>query len=426
MKLFVFFILILCGLPSFAKPVQLVLWHAMAGQLGKEVQAIANEFNHSQNEFIVKPIYKGNYLETLTSFTAAFRAHQAPSMVQVFEVGTGLMLAPKGIIKPVHDLLREQAMTVPQEDFIPSVRAFYSEKGQLMAMPFNLSTPVIYYNRDLLAKVGYSAANFPQTWDEMELLAEKTKKAGYDCVYTSAYPGWILLESYMAIHGLPLIAEKPLRTLFNTPQLLSHFQRLERWRTAHYFRYAGRVDDATILFTSSICPLLSQSSGAYNSLLTVAPFKLGVATMPLDTHVSSTRYANVAGGAALWATGGQTATHYKGIAQFFVFLARPEVQKRWHEHTGYLPLGFKGVYATIAQSSTHPNLVIARSDLEDKPSAHSLNHLSPQNQIRVINDEVLEALFAGLMTSQAAMYEAEKRANHVLLRFVRNTQHYRK
>jgi sn-glycerol 3-phosphate transport system substrate-binding protein len=421
MKIFIFFILF-SAFPVLAKPVELVLWHGMAGHLGDEVQALANDFNHSQSKFVIKPIYKGNYLETLTSFAAAFRAHQAPAMVQIFEVGTAIMLSPKGVIKPVGALMREQGMSLPEEDFIHSVREFYSDKGQLLAMPFNLSAPVIYYNLNILAKVGYNASNFPKTWDEMEVMAKKIKEAGFDCAYTTAYPGWILFESYMAIHGLPMVSENPLQTVFNTPQLREHFERLKRWHDLHYFRYAGRVDDATILFTSSACPLLSQSSGAYNSLSALVPFKLGVASMPLDTHASSVRYANVAGGAALWAVGGQSTEHYKGIAQFFMFLARPEVQKRWHEHTGYLPLGFKGIYAPIIQSSTHPNLALARADLEDRPIAHSLNHLGPQHQIRGINDEVLEAMFAGLITSKQAMDEAEKRANHVLLRFVRNTQ----
>lgn len=415
-------LLLICAVPSFAKPIELVFWHAMAGHLGEEVQALANEFNHSQNEYVVRPIYKGNYLETLTSFAAAFRAHQPPAMVQIFEVGTSIMLSPKGVIKPVGALMLEQGMKLPEDEFIQSVREFYSDNGQLMAMPFNLSAPVIYYNLDILAKVGYSAANFPKTWDDMELMAKKIKEAGYDCTYTTAYPGWILFESYMAVHGLPIIASNPLRVVFNTPQLVRHFERLKRWHDLHYFRYAGRVDDATILFTSSVCPLLSQSSGAYNSLSALVPFKLGVASMPLDTQASSIRYANVSGGAALWAVGGQSAERYKGIAQFFMFLTRPEVQKSWHEHTGYLPLSFKGAYAFIAQSSMHPNLALARADLEDSPLAHSLNHFGPQHQIRGINEEVLEAMFADLMTSKQALDEAEKRANHVLLRFARNTQ----
>ena len=182
------------------------------------------------------------------------------------------------------------------------------------------------------------------------------------------------------------------------------------------------MDDATIFFTSGVCPLFSQSSGAYNSLLALVPFRLGIAAMPLDTQASAVRHANVAGGAALWAVTGQSEKQYKGIALFFAFIARPEQQKRWHEHTGYLPLGMKGIYAGIVQSSNHPSLLLARNDLEDHVDGNTLKHFGPQNQIRLINDEVLEAMFAGLMTSKEALQEAIVRSNHVLLRFSRNTQ----
>lgn len=423
--LFLLLLIFLSVIPAQAKPVELVFWHAMAGHLGDEVRLLADDFNKSQNQYRVKPIYKGNYTETLTNFAAAFRARQAPSIVQIFEVGTSIMLAPPGVIKPVDLLMREQGISLPKDDFIQSVREFYSRDGQLMAMPFNLSAPVLYYNADILAKVGYGKHNFPQTWSAMEIMAEKIKKAGYDCTYTTAYPGWVLFESFLAIHGLPITQGNPARAAFHTPQLMAHFQRLKRWHDLHYFRYGGRVDDATILFTSSVCPLFSQSSGAYNSLSALVPFHLGVATMPLDTGASPIRHANVAGGAALWAVGGQTEEQYRGIARFFAFIAKPEVQKRWHEHTGYLPLGLKGIYANIVQSSQHPALLLARTDLEDNLSEKPYKHMGPQNQIRGINDEVLEAMFADLMSPEEALNEATIRANHLLLRFARNTQRER-
>lgn len=420
-----FIVLIFCVLAQVvqAKPVELVLWHAMAGSLGDEVQLLADDFNHSQVEFYVKPVYKGNYLETLNSFAAAFRAHQAPAMVQIFEVGTALMLSPKGVIKPVDELMKENNLSLPEDEFIQSVRQFYSRDTALMAMPFNLSVPVIYYNRDSLKAVGYSKVNMPKTWDEMEVLAQRLKKAGYDCAYTSAYPGWILFESYLAIHGLASIENNPAKAVFNTPQLLAHFKRLKRWYDAHYLRYAGREDDATILFTSATCPMLSQSSGSYNSLDALVPFQMGVMPMPLDTTASTVRYADVAGGAALWAVSGRTKKQYKGIAAFFMFLAKPEVQKKWHEHTGYLPLGFKGRYADLAQSSQHPVLLLAQDDLQRPISPHLLQqNLVPQHQIRTIIDEVFEGLFAGLVNSNEAMNAAMSRSTRVLLRFSRNTQ----
>jgi len=414
----VFFCTLCCTVLVQAKRVELVLWHGMAGQLGAEVQRIADDFNHSQQRFSVKPVYKGNYLETLTSFAAAFRAHKAPAMVQVFEVGTPMMLAPAGVIKPVDLVMQEQGLSLPKEDFIPSVRDFYSRNGQLMALPFNLSVPVLYYNKDLLKKAGYTGETLPQTWQGIEQLARQVKKSGYDCTYTSAYPGWILIESYIAIHGLSFIQNNPLKALFDTPQLATHLQRLKRWSDLHYFRYGGRVDDATVLFISGVCPLFSQSSGAYNSLSAIVPFHIGVASMPLDIAVTKIRHANVAGGGALWATSGQSTEEYQGIARFFAFIAKAKTQKIWHEHTGYLPLGLQGRYAAISETSTHPVLKLARKDL----AGADRNPLQSQNQIRIINDEILEALFAGLYTSDEALYEAVSRSNRVLLRFVKNTQ----
>lgn len=427
MKGLVLFLLILFNtMMAQAKPIELVLWHGMAGHLGDEVRLLTDDFNKSQNTYVIKPVYKGDYIETLTSFAAAFRAHQPPSMVQVFEVGTAIMLSPEGVIKPVDALMKEQGISLPEEDFIQSVRQFYSRNGQLMAMPFNLSAPVLYYNLDILEQVGYNNSNFPKTWAGMERLAEKIKQAGYQCTYTTAYPGWILFESYLAIHGLPMTDTNPVRAVFDTPQLAQHLERLKRWHNLHYFRYGGRVDDATILFTSSVCPLFSQSSGAYNSLSALVSFRLGVASMPLDTQASKVRHANVAGGAALWAVAGQNSAQYKGIAQFFRFIATPAIQQRWHEHTGYLPLGLKGRYAGIVEQSNHPALLLARSDLEDNLQAKPINHSGPQNQIRGINDEVLEAMFAGLLSSKEALQEAVERSNHILWRFSRNTQNLEK
>lgn len=421
-KIIVCLLAVLCALPIYAKRIELVLWHGMAGNLGEEVKLLADEFNQSQKKYFVKPVYKGNYVETLTSFAAAFRAHQPPAMVQIFEVGTAIMHSTPGAIKPVDELMHEQGISLPKADFIPSIREFYSKNGQLMALPFNLSVPTLYYNMDVLAKIGYAPVNFPRTWEEMEVLAQKLKKAGYECTYTTAYPGWVLFESFLAIHGLSLTEGKPLHAAFDTPQLISHFRRLKRWHAERYFRYAGRADDATILFTSNKCPLFSQSSGAYNSLMALVPFRLGVAAMPLDTQVSPIRHANVAGGAALWAIAGQRKENYKGIALFFAFIAQPKNQQRWHEHTGYLPLGLSGQYAPILQTSRHPNLLLAQDDLKGDTQGKALKYLGPQNQIRAINDEILEAMFAGLISPDNAVHQASERANRVLLRFARNVQ----
>lgn len=423
MMRYLILLLVLFCHPLLAHPVELVLWHGMAGHLGDEVRQLADGFNKSQSDYVVTAVYKGDYVETFTSFAAAYRAKKAPNMVQIFEVGTALMLNPQGIIKPVDELMREHQLILPKEDFIQSVREFYSQNGQLMALPFNLSAPVLYYNQDALAKAGFDHEHFPKTWIEMEALAKVLSAKGYDCVYTTAYPGWVLFESFLAIHGLPLVADKPSRAVYDSKALVRHFERLKRWQEMHYLRYGGRGDDASVLFLSGVCPLFSQSSGAYNSLKQLVPFKLGMSVMPLDTQVSTTRHPNVAGGAALWAVSGQSSKEYLGIAHFFSYLARVDTQQRWHEQTGYLPIGLKGVYAPILNTSTHPALLLAKGDLENSSEqtiTHS--HSAPQNQIRNMNDEIFEAMFSGGLTAEEAMKQSIQRANHILLRFARNTQ----
>lgn len=422
-RLLILFCLQCCFSLLHAQPVKIVLWHSLAGNLGTELGQLVGEFNQSQQDYYVKTVYKGEYSETLTSFAAAFRAKQPPALVQIFEVGTATMLHPKGIIKPVYEVLQEQGLSVSTESFLPAVRAFYSEGNKLLAMPFNTSIPVLYYNADALAKLGYDRDSFPQTWDEMEVLAAKLQQAGFSCVYTSAYPAWIQIESFSAIHGLSMIAADQSHITYNNKAIIKHLERLKRWQDKHYFEYGGRASDATVLFTSGRCPLYSQSSGSYNSLAELVPFRLAVAALPLDQQVSANRHNNIAGGAAFWVVAGHSAEVYQGVAAFFSFLAKPEVQQQWHQHTGYLPLGLTGSYATLALGP-NPILALAAIDLGKQSDQDAPLHLGPQNQIRIINDEALEVIFAGIKTPEQALNEAAKRANFALLRFARNSHPY--
>lgn len=411
-----FFCLQLFILTVQAKPVEIIFWHSLAGQLGQQVQRLATAFNQSQEAYSIKTVYKGEYVETLTSFAAAFRAKQAPAIVQIFEVGRGVMLSPQGIIKPLNELLQEQGVKLPKEAFFPALHAFYSQDEQLQALPFNTSIPIMYYNADALAKVGYDHLSFPKTWDEMEILASKLKQAGFPCVYTSAYPAWIQIEAFSALHGLAMMTTN--EASYNNKRVLSHLERLKRWQRQHYFEYGGRANDATILFTSSHCPLFSQSSGSYNSLVELASFKVGVAVLPFDSQAVAKRHSNIVGGAALWVVSGQSQDVYKGVISFFVYLNNAEVQADWYEQTGYLPNTFSSDLIT----SKAPILALAKIDLAN-PGLNELDQsLGPQNQIRAINEEALEAIFAGLKTPKQALEQAVKRANYALTRFHRNTK----
>lgn len=421
-RILVFILCVFFSLSLSAKSVEIILWHSLAGHLGEVIKQVATDFNNSQQEFAVKPVYKGEYTEALTSFAAAFRAKHPPAIVQIFEVGTGTMLYPKGIIKPVDQLMQEQGLFLPKASFLPAIRDYYSENDLLLAMPFNSSVPVVYYNADVIEKLGYSPNTFPRTWDEMEVLASKLIAAGYQCAYTSAYPGWIQIESFLALHGFSMFEAQSQRAIYNNSALIAHLDRLKKWQTRHYFVYGGRASNATVLFTSGHCAMFSQSSGSHNSLAELVKFRLGVTLLPFDERISKTRFNNVAGGAALWVVAGQKPIIERGIAQFFSYLARPEVQQHWHQQTGYLPLGTAGIYAKlIAGQQNHSILALAQMELAGHDENQKGSQTGPQNQIRIINDEAIEAIFAGIKTPKQALDEAVARANYAIDRFARNT-----
>src|SRR5579859_7563590 len=106
--------------------VEIQWWHAMGGQLGEKVNEIAGNFNKSQSAYKVVPVYKGTYTETLTQAIAAFRAGQQPDVVQVFEVGTATMMAAKGAVYPVYQLMADTGQAFDPKAYLPPVYGYYS------------------------------------------------------------------------------------------------------------------------------------------------------------------------------------------------------------------------------------------------------------------------------------------------------------
>lgn len=158
--------------PSYAVT-NITWWHAMGGQLGETVNKIATDFNASQSEYKVTPVFKGTYTETLTAGIAAYRGGDAPNILQVFDAGSATIMSAKGVAKPVQDILTQAGYKFDSNEYIAGVRQFYADStGKMIGMPFNSSTPVLYYNKDILAKVNGQA---PQTYEELEALAKNLR-----------------------------------------------------------------------------------------------------------------------------------------------------------------------------------------------------------------------------------------------------------
>lgn len=178
-------------------------WHAMGGVNGERVNKIANDFNATQSTYKVVPVFKGNYTETMTASIAAFRARKHPHIVQVFEVGTATMMAAKGAVYPVEQMMKDSGEPFNKSDYLPAVISYYQTSGgELLSMPFNSSTPVLWYNKEALKKAG--VASPPQTWPEMKSASEKLLKAGYKCGFSFGWQSWVMVENFSAWHNIPM------------------------------------------------------------------------------------------------------------------------------------------------------------------------------------------------------------------------------
>ena len=182
-------------LPAYAwARTEIHFWHAMGGQLGEAVNELVKQFNQSQPDFEVKALQKGTYPEVLTSAIAAYRQKNPPHIVQVFDVGTQTMLL-SGAIYPIHTLLKEQEVAITWDDFIGPVVGYYSKDGQLYSMPFNSSSPILYYNKEAFKKAGLPDRP-PATWKEVEAASRKVLAAGAaKCGFTTSWPSWTMLEN---------------------------------------------------------------------------------------------------------------------------------------------------------------------------------------------------------------------------------------
>ena len=138
----------------------------MTAALGEQVNHLVDAFNQSQDAVEVQAIYKGGYADVLTATIAAFRAGQAPHLAQIFEVGTGSMLAAGKATKQVWELIKETGVAIDPKAYIPAVRGYYSlADGRMASMPFNSSTAVMWYSKDAFRKAGLDPEKPPATWE---------------------------------------------------------------------------------------------------------------------------------------------------------------------------------------------------------------------------------------------------------------------
>jgi sn-glycerol 3-phosphate transport system substrate-binding protein len=412
--------------------VELQLWHSMDDALGVEFNALVRRFNASQTAYKVVPQYKGSYDETLAAGLAAIVAGAGPHILQVYEVGTANMIAAQRAVMPVYQLMRDAGENLDPGAFVPAVASFYSDSaGNLVALPFSVSTPVLYVNQDALKAAGVSPRTPLKTWYQVQdTLLEIRDKHGAQCGLTTTWPAWVMLENLLALHNEEFASRNngydgiDAQLTFNTRLAVRHLSLMTAWEKANIFTYSGRHDEGEVQFARGRCAMLTASSASYANLARNAKFRFTIAPLPYYDDINDAPYNTLISGASLWAIAGKQTVELKGVAKFFAFVARPDVQAEWHQKTGYLPIT-RAAYDLTRQSKfyePHPETEVALQELMNggAPKTYSRGiRLGNYSMIRTVVDEEFEQAWALVKTPKQALDDAIERGNAILDRFQR-------
>lgn len=416
---------------AFAAPAQaqteIQWWHSMTAVNNEWVNDLAKQFNESQKEYRIVPTYKGSYDVSFTAAVAAYRAGQAPHILQVFEVGTATMMASKGVSVPVGQVMKNAGYKFDPKGYVPAVAGYYTApNGEMLSFPFNSSTTVFYINRDAFKAAGLDTNKLPATWPEVALAAAKLKANGHKCPFTTAWQGWTQLESFSTWHNVELATKSnglsgwDARLKANSPLHVRHIENLGNMAKNGLFVYKGRANTPEASFVSGECAMITTSSGFYGNVKKNSKFDFALSTLPYYPDVPGAPQNTVIGGASLWVMSGKKSEEYKGVAKFFDFLSSPQVQSESHKRTGYLPITMaayqltekSGFYKENPGTDTAVNQMIRK--VTDKSRGIRLGNYV---QIRTIEDEELENVWGGKKTAKEALDSIVSRGNELLERF---------
>ncbi|WED28195.1 extracellular solute-binding protein [Vibrio sp. DW001] len=401
-------------------------WHAMGGQLGDTVNKIATDFNASQSEYKITPVYKGSYTEALTAGIAAFRANESPNILQVFDAGAATIMNAPGVAKPVQDIMIDSGYSFDSSAYLSGARNFYADSnGKMIGMPFNSSTPVLYYNKDMLNEAGVTP---PKTYEEMEMVAMKLKEKGH-AAFSQSHTPWIFFENFKSRHNQQLANKNngfdgpATEIMYNTKNLQMHFTKMKEWSDKGYYKYYGKDWAANQTpFERKDVAMWIGSSGSFGGLKERVDFKMGTTFLPYWKSINDNPGVTFIGGAALFALSGHDKEQDKGVAAFFHYLTSSEVQMYWHKTTGYVPVtnAAYDMTKTSGYYNENPDAEVGVQQLSLPGGEWTKGYrLGFYPQIREVMYRETDNMFSGESTVKNSLEKIDAEAQQLLKRFAR-------
>ncbi|MCD6342729.1 MAG: ABC transporter substrate-binding protein [Spirochaetaceae bacterium] len=400
--------------------VNIGFWHAMSGDRIDLIQGIVDKFMAENPNITVDVQYTGSYNETLNKVRSAMKSGDAPQVFHSYEIGT-LGLINSGMISPLDTIAEKYDLPIDWDDFFVPVQSYYKYQGVHYSMPFNSSTPLVYYNKNMFADAGLDTENPPSTFEEIRKAAEKLKASGVDTPITWNLHSWYF-EQMICLQDAPFVNDKngrsgnlPTEVLFNG----------DAGRTVLDW-WIGMYNDGLFLdvgpgwsnhraaFGSGEVAMVMSSSSDVNLLtksLAEKGWEMGTGYIP---RPEGAKGGVAIGGGSLWMTNDNTPEEELAALKLLEYISNAESQIAWHKGTGYFPVRISAMDQLKSEGwfDENPNYLVAFNQLLDSPetlnTAGGLLGTFPETREFVQN--AIQEAYAGKPV-QEALDDAAAKAN---------------
>jgi sn-glycerol 3-phosphate transport system substrate-binding protein len=403
------------------EPVTIQFWHAMGGSRIELIQGIVDDFMEENPNISVEVQYTGSYNDTLNKVKAASKAGNAPHVFHLYEIGT-LQMIHSGIITPIYEL--EKWESINWDDFFSPVSSYYMVQGNHYSMPFNSSTPLLYYNKTFFEEAGLDPEDPPDTFQEV---VDVSRTLQEELPQLKAPITWNLhswyFEQFHCLMDEPLVnngngrqGELPTEVLFNEEP----GQQILEWWT-------GMEEDGLFLdvgpgwqnhraaFGSGEVAMVMSSTSDVNQLtglLAEKGWEMGTGFIP---HPEGADGGVAIGGGSLWITNNQPDEELLAALKLVKYISSDGPQVRWHKGTGYFPVRKTAMEQLEEEGwfEENPNFRTAFDQLLESPytvnTAGALIGVFPE--LRSLVETAIQKVYAGDMTVEEALDEAAEKTN---------------
>ena len=396
----------------------ITFWHSMGGVNGEAMTYLVDKFN-AENEYgiTVEAVYQGSYDDAINKLKSAQIGNMGADLVQIYDIGTRFMI-DSGWVVPMQDLIDAAGYDLSQIE--PNIAAYYTTDRGLYSMPFNSSTPLLYYNKDMFEAAGIT--EIPTSLDEIAEVGDALLSDGgaQEVLAMSVYGWWF--EQFLSKQGAAMVDNDNGRTAPATKVVFDEngaaLNILEAWMDLNEGGWAPNVgrsgsDTATTDFTSGKAAMMLGSTASLKQVLqdTGDSFEVGTAYYPA-VHTGDEGGVSIGGG-SLWALNNNDPVRLAATWRFIEFMISPESQAYWNAQTGYFPVTTAAAEEEVYKQNMeqYPQFQTAIDQLHDTAPEYTGALLSVFPESRQIVETEIEEMITGSQTPEDALAAIVEQVN---------------